>query len=159
MAWTAPRTYTASELVTATILNTDVRDNLKAASEWTSFTPTWAATGGTPTIGNGSLTGAYIRAGQLCHFYVNLTIGSSTSLGTTTAWTFTYPFAFDGQALPQSAFANDSGGGLYFGNAFASISTAFNVFFTAGAVGYNVPFTWATGDYLVVSGTMRVAAP
>lgn len=28
MAWTAPRTYTTGEIVTATILNTDVRDNL-----------------------------------------------------------------------------------------------------------------------------------
>jgi len=29
MAWTAPRTYVTAELITAAILNTDVRDNLK----------------------------------------------------------------------------------------------------------------------------------
>jgi hypothetical protein len=29
MAWTAPRTYVASELISSTIFNTDVRDNLR----------------------------------------------------------------------------------------------------------------------------------
>lgn len=33
MAWTAPRTYVSGEIVTAAILNTDVRDNLLALSQ------------------------------------------------------------------------------------------------------------------------------
>ncbi len=33
MAWTTPRTYVAGEIVTASILNVDVRDNLNALKE------------------------------------------------------------------------------------------------------------------------------
>lgn len=33
MAWTAPRTYVTGEIVTASILNTDVRDNLLAVDQ------------------------------------------------------------------------------------------------------------------------------
>ena len=33
MAWTTPRTYVGGELLTATILNTDIRDNLNALKD------------------------------------------------------------------------------------------------------------------------------
>ena len=51
MAWTAPRTWTDGETVTAVLLNTHVRDNLKAIGDaWTAYTP--ALTG--VTLGNGT---------------------------------------------------------------------------------------------------------
>lgn len=83
MGWTNPRTWVSGETVTAAIMNTHVRDNLAALSTWqTDWTPTW--TGGTtnPTIGNGSIVGRYISAGKLVHWYAEITIGSTTTLGT-----------------------------------------------------------------------------
>ena len=63
MAWTTPRTWTSAEVVTKTIMDTHIRDNLNAMSSWTSYTPTWTGTGGTPTVGNGTLSGSYLSYG------------------------------------------------------------------------------------------------
>jgi hypothetical protein len=83
MAWTSPRTWVAGEVATAANLNTHVRDNLKAIGDaWTSYTPTWTSTGSAPAIGNGSLAGAYILAGKLCHFRASVTFGTTTTFGT-----------------------------------------------------------------------------
>ena len=65
MAWTSPRTWVASEVVTAAIMNTHVRDNLKAIGDaWTSFTPTWTGVTTNPAIGNGTLNGQHMVVGK-----------------------------------------------------------------------------------------------
>jgi len=48
---------------------------------WTTFTPTWTATGTTPAIGNGNLHGRYQRVGKTCHIRMHLVSGSSTTWG------------------------------------------------------------------------------
>lgn len=45
------------------------------------YTPTWTATTTNPTIGNGTLSGRYWQDGPTVRGVINLTIGSSTGLG------------------------------------------------------------------------------
>ena len=158
MAWTTPRDWTDGELVTEALLDTHVRDNLKALTEWTSYTPTWAATGGTPTIGNGTLEGEYIEAGEICQLRVRLTIGSTTSISGTSGWIFSLPFAsvgaaagavliYDATSAVQSGVAQVQSGA----------STVYGHVQGSGLIGATVPMTWATGDYMQISLTYKVA--
>lgn len=80
MTWTAPRTWTDGETVTAVEMNAHVRDNLKAIGDaWTAYTP--ALTG--VTLGNGTLTAASLQAGKLTFCRGSLTLGSTSSITTT----------------------------------------------------------------------------
>lgn len=58
--------------------------------EWTPYTPTWVSLGTQPTLGNGTLTGAYVRIGMTIHYRVKLVFGSTTSAGTA-VWIFGWP--------------------------------------------------------------------
>lgn len=159
MAWTTPRDWTDGELVTEALLDTHVRDNLLALTTWTSYTPTWTATGGTPTIGNGTLAGEYIKTGQICHVRVTLTFGSTTSVSGTTNWQLSLPFAavgpvagsfvfYDASAAMQSGqTVRESGGSTILAQTGAS-----------AYVGATSPATWATGDYGLWTATYRVSA-
>lgn len=156
MAWTTPRDWTNGELVTEAIMDTHVRDNLKAITEWTTYTPTWTATGGTPTIGNGTIVGRYVKAGNLCHVWMFLSIGSTTSLGTTTAWRLALPAAAI-QPTTLTASILDAGTTYYIGAALIAVggSTTVQVV-THGSgndVSYNQPMTWAASDILRISGS------
>lgn len=128
-----------------------------AAAVWESYTPTWTATGGTPTVGNGSLVGEYVKDGELCHLRIQLTVGSTTT-STGTVWMFTLPFlsvgaaagsvvVYDASASAQSATAhvNNNSGLVY-------LNTG------SGLAGSTTPMPWAVGDYFGLSLTYRVAA-
>jgi hypothetical protein len=59
VAWTTPRTWVAGETVTAALMNTHVRDNLKMAGDpWVSYVGTISATGGA-FLGTGTITASY----------------------------------------------------------------------------------------------------
>lgn len=57
--------------------------NLAAAigDPWTAYNPTWTAVTTNPTLGNGTLVGAYRMIGKTMHFRIVLTVGSTTTLG------------------------------------------------------------------------------
>jgi hypothetical protein len=88
MAWTAPRTYVAGEIITAATLNTHIRDNFLAFGDpitYTAYTPSWQSAAGTnPAIGNGSIAGNYNIIGKTCRFKATITTGSTTTAGTGT---------------------------------------------------------------------------
>ncbi len=76
----APRLQTLADIATA----------LTAA--WTPYVPTWTASAGSPSIGNGTLAGAYRRVGKTLDFQVDLLYGSSSSAGTGGAyWLLSLP--------------------------------------------------------------------
>jgi hypothetical protein len=59
---------------------------------WTTYTPSWAASAGTPAIGNGTLIGRYRRIGKTVDFQLQLTAGSTTTYGTAGAfWYLSVP--------------------------------------------------------------------
>jgi len=158
MAWTAPRTWVASEVVTAALLNTHLRDNLKAIGDaWTDYTPTWTATGFTQ--GNGTITGDWISAGKLIIYRITATIGSTTTVGTG-AYSF---------GLPTTAIdTNMPGGGITIFDSSAPAVRQRDVYINttttvagqdeAGAfVTGAAPFTLATGDTLKILGVYEAA--
>src|SRR5262245_32215669 len=47
-----------------------------------SYTPIWTGTTTNPTLGNGTLTGSYIRVSKIVHYRIDLTVGSTTTPAT-----------------------------------------------------------------------------
>ncbi|MEU0991926.1 hypothetical protein [Streptomyces sp. NPDC005953] len=78
----APRTWSVGETVTAAMLNTEVRDQFNSMfAAWTAYTPAWSSAGTAPVIGNGSITGRYMKVGRTCHVAIRHVCGSSTTYG------------------------------------------------------------------------------
>lgn len=135
------------------------------AYAWNTYTPTWTATGGTPSVGNGSIEGRYIKIGNLLHFRFLLLWGSTTSAGgSTTLWTFSLPpgctvtSAVENQMLATAW--DTSAGNVALGYAYPPTGTTLIPIFngTTGRAAYNIPWTWANGDCLQIQGIAEVFA-
>lgn len=153
MAWTTPRTWTSSEVVTAAIMNAHVRDNFDALSEWTSYTPTWTGTGGTPTVGNGTLAGSYISYGSVVMVRIALTWGSTTAAAGITAWKFALPVA-PASGWILNGMISDSGTTNYAAvlSDFSGSTGVIRAGTSLATVSNTSPMTWANGDSIVVNG-------
>ncbi|MGW6418852.1 hypothetical protein [Streptomyces sp. NPDC055055] len=104
MPLAVPRTWVVGEVVTAAYMNAEIRDQINALlSAWTDYTPAWIAeTGGTPTVGNGSLIGRYQKVGRSVDWLIKLTVGSTTTFGAANAnWAFGLPSG----CSPSTAFS------------------------------------------------------
>lgn len=161
-----PRTWVASEVVTAAMMNTEIRDALVGLqAAWTSFTPTWSAVTTAPTIGNGTITGSYLLVGKTILFQIRILMGSTTTYGSG-QWTLTLPVAPLSAAriqYPASLFDFGTGdrpgcGTWESGNNRMILHTDPT---TAGAalraVTNTVPHTWAVSDEFVIWGTYESA--
>lgn len=165
MAWTSPRTWVAGETVTAALLNTHLRDNLKAIGDaWATWTPTWAATTTNPTLGNGTLDAAYINTGKLFVFQLDLTFGSTTTAGSGT-YSFTLPVTpasagrlqFNGVLFDTSASATYPIVGLYTGGVISLRQFPTTAGNPLAALTHASPVTLATGDVISLGGVFEVA--
>ncbi len=67
---------------TAGVLQTSASGVLSILSVSTSYTPTWTSSGTAPSLGNGTLTGAYTQIGKLVEARIAITFGSTTTYGT-----------------------------------------------------------------------------
>ena len=76
-----------------------VNANFAAMGAWTSFSPTWENTSTSPAIGNGSLAGQYQRRADFGVFRIKLVVGSTTTFGTGTYWSFTLPYTLNSTAV------------------------------------------------------------
>lgn len=54
---------------------------ISGAGDWTAYTPVLTASTTNPSIGNGSITGAYSQVGKTVNFSIDLRIGSTTTRG------------------------------------------------------------------------------
>lgn len=78
MAWTTPRTWQPEEFVDQGDLNEQLRDNLKALTEFTAYTPALASDDVQPVLGTGSVvTGRYLAAGKLVICMGHIKFGTS----------------------------------------------------------------------------------
>lgn len=122
-----------------------------------SYTPTWTAASVNPTLGNGSLSGQYVKTGKRVDFTFVLSIGSTTTLGTG-VWYFSLP------AIPSTVFRWQAVGScLVSGVAnYVLVGTTLDdgtarLILTSDNSGNNVgpaiPAAWTTGSNLYVSGT------
>lgn len=126
------------------------------------YTPVWTSGGTQPTIGNGSLIGAYQSFGNRVRVWLRLVWGSTTS-GGTGRWLFTLPFTpnhegvlaatcYDVSAgIPYPAIARFTGDSEHVGRI-----GAHTVAGAAGIAQTGHPFTWATGDTLMFQGEYEV---
>lgn len=131
-----------------------------ALAAWTSYTPTW--TGGSPTIGNGTLVGSYRTVGKTVQYRIELTAGSTTNYGSGT-WLFTLPVAPTAptESVVGSGMAYDTSGSARTTLIVRHSSTPGTVSFVRGDTGAQVtnaaPYAWATGDRVSVTGFYEVA--
>lgn len=164
---TTPRTWTTAELVTAAMLNTEVRDALTGIqAAWTAYTPTWGSGGTQPTLGNGTLAGAYMQIGKTIHFRCQLTVGSTSTFGTGN-YTLTLPVMPVSSTAQRHRFEgwifDNSAGALYDLRASSTTTTTMNLFLDAttaaivGAFTPTSPVTLATSDVVSLNGTYEAA--
>lgn len=161
MAWTAPRTWVAGETVTAALLNVHLRDNLNTFSDpWTAYTPTWTATTTNPTLGNGSIEGAYILVGRLVIWRMKVVFGSTTSVGSG-LYQFTLPVTANdgtGHMTGGEGILRDDSAVAYMPVVARIATNTFDLVTGAGArVQHATPWAWATNDTISVTGVYQGA--
>lgn len=123
------------------------------------YTPTLVGTG-SPSLGNGALNGRVSRNGREWVARVELTIGSTTSLGSAFDVTAPHKAKYRTQG---SALLTDSGTGQYTGVAdIASGSSTVKVYAGNAPIGGSLtptaPFTWAANDTLSLTITGQYIA-
>lgn len=131
------------------------------------YTPTWTNV----TVGNGTQSWNYLRAGKLVHVRGALTFGSTTSISGTPIITFPVTSAsYANQTQIGSSFVLDSGtAGMYGPITWESTTTfsvsIYNNYTSVGGVGAEaivgfsatVPMTWTTNDAITVQFTYQAA--
>lgn len=160
MAWSAPRTWSVGEVVTASIMNTHVRDNLSYLK----------GGAGTVTI-DADYAITRSAAGSTVGAYVDNTGGSSSgtlsrfTLGMTPAETNAGLFQFDHNANELTMFNRASGGNLVLqtnnGNTIVNTNGfALNVASPTGKLhGYNTISGFLAWEYNGLDGTVRTVIP
>lgn len=142
-------------------VQTQIDSKLTTPGAWTSYTPTL----GNLTLGNGTVSGAYVQIGKTVAFRAYVKFGSTTSFsgGTvniTTPTTQKSGGSTPGQMFFCSAGALDSGVAQFqLACLYADGNTvrvyAFNTggtYMSLTNLSSTVPFTWATNDEVYVSG-------
>lgn len=154
---TTPATWTAGEVVAASKMNSQIRDVATGIqASWSTYTPTWGGTSD-PAIGNGVLSGRYMRVGKTITANITIVMGSTTTYGSGT-WTLSLPVASvfttttyvnlgSVSMRDTSASANSTGVAIL-----ANQTTARMVVGSSNAfVSTTAPWTWANGDTLSVT--------
>lgn len=135
-------------------------------SAWTDYsgTLTWATTGVAPAIGNGALVGAYRQTGKTVTFRIYWVAGGTTTFGSGN-WLFSLPATAlnspAGLIQTVSAQATDTSVPTAAGGSaiITAASDVFRIYLGASNTGVSntVPWTWASGDSLVIGGTYEIA--
>lgn len=130
---------------------------------WSSYTPVWTSTGTAPTLGNGTLVGAYRQLGKTIDLRVTLTIGSTTSIGTG-VYRLSLPAAAKAECLLAAMFVDLSASSALYpmtARVFANLATGDNMRVAlpanGGAWGSTLPATHANGDIITLAGTYEAA--
>jgi hypothetical protein len=126
----------------------------------TSYTPAWTAVVTNPVLGNGTLTGRYVRHGDLVSVWIMLTMGTTTTTGSG-QWEFSLPVAMGSTVrfVAGTVQAIDSGVADYIGIARLDQSSGklrgiMSSGLTAEAT---VPHTWGSGDVFIASVSYPVS--
>jgi len=149
---------TGSGIGSGTITNAKLSTTAgEPGAAWQSYTPTWTASSVNPTLGNGTLTGAYNKVGKMITARIFLQYGSTTSSGTG-AFRWSLP------VTPKSStFFMGSGWGLRTGSAFeawpvsnidtfGAVQAYIQLVNTGGGVSSSTQ-SWTNGDKFVLEIT------
>lgn len=164
---TTPRTWVAGEVVTAAHLNTEVRDALAGVqAAWTAYgsASSFTAAGGGFALGNGTWLGRYQRIGKTIDFYVKVTLGSTTTVGSGNYRIElpVQPHASD-PGMWTVVVADASTGAYYMGTVFTWTGTTASLAVINPAGGIQqvtptVPMTVFAGDFYIVRGRYEAAS-
>lgn len=130
-------------------------------TNWTTYTPTWAASGGGTVLGAGVLVGAYELVGKTYRFRITLTFGTGMN-GGTGAWSFSLGGGVTTVASYQTCTAvgiEPAGAGRWPGiGVLSPSSTLVDRIAVNGSTGaaVGVPFTWGIGSVLSITGCVEV---
>ena len=125
-----------------------------------SWTPVLSGWG----IGNGTIVGSVIKIGNLVNSRVEITFGSTSTFAGTPSVTFPYtPVDTDQIHTAGLVYLYDVSTGNQNFATQTSVNTirvlnAAGTYLSDSAVSSSVPFTWATGDYIVISMTYETAS-
>jgi hypothetical protein len=97
MAWSSPWTWLAGVKPSAADMNREVRDNLKAMTEWVGWGATYS--GGFSATGANVIAAGKIEVGKLCHFQIVLTVGAG-AVAAGTALIFSLPNPVSNVGMP-----------------------------------------------------------
>jgi hypothetical protein len=135
---------------------------LKWNKTYTSYTTDISIFNGTvsPTVGNGTLDASYLRVGNMVHFQINITFGSTATFGNSTAWAFKLPFNALNPLINGQALILDSGVKWYYNLQAETRSQGSGIYAqlagsngtSISAVGYNFPMTFGANDGIFISG-------
>ncbi len=122
------------------------------------YTPTWGS-GGATDIGNGTLNASYIYDGDTCRGNIQMTIGSTTNVGSG-AWTFSLPKQAARNSSGSCYIEDATGPTVYAGVshivAGASVVRCAIAGSTAAYMGSATPITWAVGDKIEIDFDYQV---
>lgn len=124
---------------------------------WSSYTPTWTAAGTAVALGNGVLTGKYLRSGKFVAVRIVLVPGTTTTFGTS-AYRFALPYVPKADSL-LAALVHDTSASQRWGGVahiFTNLASGDNmriiVTDASGGLTGTAPFTMATSDRIVLEG-------
>ncbi|HBP3343874.1 TPA: hypothetical protein L5Y99_006137 [Pseudomonas aeruginosa] len=125
------------------------------------YTPTWTQSTATPSIGNGTLTGNFVRSGHMCHLQLELIAGSTTTFGdSASAYRFSLPFpghlSFNQRGFPVRIYDSSAGADFTGWVSIPAGSSEFTISFGGQQVRASWPMTWANGDTLQCSFSYMV---
>jgi hypothetical protein len=158
MAWTSPRTWVAGEEVTASLLNTHVRDNFNAlGGSPGTYTPTYTNMG-SPTTNDA----VYVEAGKWITGAVRFTLNGAPTGIMTVSLPFT---AAASMGTGRHVVIGEMVGlrtGVAYEPAFVTLATTTTVNFGTVASAMNqwnatVPQTWASTDVFRFTFAYRAA--
>jgi len=142
----------------------DLRIGGTAIGDVQTYTPTWTATGGTPTIGNGTLTGKYAVINNWCVGEIKMTLGSTSSFSGTNEWRWSLPVAavnpIGGFPAIGASLMVDTGVSIYRGIVVYVALNKVGVYAvdnSAFSVAPTVPFTWTTNEEIYITFGYEVA--
>jgi len=125
---------------------------------WTAYTPSISNF----TIGNGTLTARYQQIGKTVNVFVQFTLGSTSTIGTTPYFSLPFTAAQNKWSIPGRL--GDNGVADYAGFAQCDTTNVYvyalgvgGTYGTAPTVTATVPFTWATNDFFTFSFTYEAA--
>jgi hypothetical protein len=129
-------------------------------ANWTTYVPVISGTGW--TLGNATITARYRQEGTTVYFRVWIIWGSTSTYGSVSPVLSLPQTAKDLHAAELYAEANDVGSNIYllYPSLASTTGVRCNVIGGSGAsvaLTSTVPFTWVTGDMLMVNGTYEVA--
>lgn len=162
---TTPATFTASEIVPSSKMNTEIRDfatGVQAA--WDAYTPVWTAVTTNPTMGATTLVGAWRRIGKTIDYRIIITIGAGFAAGSG-GYRFSLPVATTAGLAGQSNFPmgtahllDSSAPASYMRHvAFATTGTVLILDDAAAQMTNAVPFIPAAGDKIMIAGRYEAA--